>query len=62
MKFITKNGQTWFLHTADVIIGKGQVKRTNYFFKREKDDRACDMPDGYKVFETKTGMPVLKRL
>jgi hypothetical protein len=64
MAYTYKNskGQTYILHTRDVVLKNGR-KQTIYFFAREARAGALDaVPAGYMVVETKrTGMPVLKK-
>lgn len=64
MAYSYKNskGQTYILHTRDVVLKNGR-KQTIYFFARDERAGALnDVPAGYKVVETKrTGMPVLKK-
>ena len=62
MVFIHKG---WKLHTRDVIL-KGGKKQTIYFFskKNPKSGTTCDMPNGYKLKESKSkgsGMPYITK-
>ena len=46
---------------ADLVIKNGR-NQTIYFFAKEPKDGALDaVPSGYKVSETKNGLPVLKK-
>lgn len=60
--YTNSKGQTYILHTRDVVLKNGR-KQTIYFFAREERAGALDaVPAGYQVVETKrTGMPVLKK-
>jgi len=63
MAFSFKNskGTTYYLHGRTSTTKSGAT-RTLYFFAKEIKDGALDaVPDGYKVAETKTGLPVLKK-
>jgi hypothetical protein len=63
MAFSYRNskGKTYFLHGRTSTTKSG-AKRTLYFFAKEIKDGALDaVPSGYKVAETKTGLPVLKK-
>jgi hypothetical protein len=63
MAFTYKNskGVTYILHGKDRISSTGK-KSTLYFFAKEKKAGALDaLPNGYKVFETATGLLVLKK-
>ena len=61
MRWTNKNCQVWYLHKKEVMFGRSGL-RVNYFFAKTKKEGFCDLPDGYKVVETKTGMPVLKKM
>lgn len=60
--YTNSKGQTYFLHTRDVVLKNGR-KQTIYFFARDQRPGVMDaVPAGYMVVETKrTGMPVLKK-
>jgi hypothetical protein len=63
MAFSFKNskGTTYYLHGRTSTTKSGAT-RTLYFFAKEVKDGALDaVPAGYKVAETKTGLPVLKK-
>ncbi len=64
MAYSYKNskGQTYILHTREVVLKNGRKQRI-FFFAREERDGALDaVPAGYQVVETsRTGMPVLKK-
>ena len=53
-------GKTYFLHSKDVVL-KGGRNQTIYYFAKEANAGACDLPAGKTVVEnTKTGLPFLK--
>lgn len=60
--YTNKKGQTYYLHTREVVLKNGR-KQQIYFFAREvRDGSLPAVPAGYMVMETKrTGMPVLKK-
>ncbi len=63
MAFSFKNskGMTYYLHGRTSTTKSGAT-RTLYFFSKEVKAGALDaVPAGYKVAETKTGLPVLKK-
>jgi len=64
MAFSFKNskGNTYYLHKKDTTLKNGR-RQTIYFFAKEvKAEGALDaVPAGYKVSESKNGLPVLKR-
>jgi len=57
-----KTGETYYLHSKDVIL-RGGRQQTIYFFAREvKDGALNDLPAGYAVMEnSRTGLPMLKK-
>ena len=57
-----KTGETYYLHSKDVIL-RGGRKQTIYFFARtEKEGALDDLPAGYAVMEnSRTGLPMLKK-
>jgi hypothetical protein len=63
MAYSVKNskGTTYYLHTRSVTL-KGGRKQTIYYFGKEVKAGALDsVPAGYEVFESKNGLPVLKK-
>ena len=63
MAYSVKNskGTTYFLHSRDVTL-KGGREQTIYYFGKEAKEGALDaVPDGYEVFESKNGLPVLRK-
>ena len=60
--YTNSKGQTYILHTREVVLKNGRKQRI-YFFARDERAGALDaVPAGYEVMETKrTGMPVLKK-
>lgn len=59
--YTNSKGQTYILHgkTTQTKTGK---ERTLYYFAKEAKPEALDaVPAGYKVVESKTGLPVLKK-
>ena len=64
MSYEYKNsrGQTYYLHTQDVILKSSNKKQTIYFFAKDKRSNACDIPAGKTVVENnKTGLPFLRK-
>jgi hypothetical protein len=60
--FTNSKGKTYILHGRSRVTSTGKTT-TLYFFGKEEKEGALDaVPDGYKVAETKTGLPVLKRI
>ena len=60
--FTNSKGVTYYLHTKKSTTSTGK-ERTLFFFSKEVRDGTLDsVPEGYKVVEMKTGLPVLKKL
>lgn len=56
-----KKGVTYYLHANERQSKDGKTIRM-YFFARDIRDNALDeLPEGYEVAETATGMLVLKK-
>ena len=55
-------GQTYYLHSKDVIL-RGGRPQTIYFFGKEIKEGAMDeLPEGYETMENKrTGLPMLRK-
>ena len=63
MAFSYKNsrGKTYFLHGKTRTLKSGK-QQTLYFFAKTVKEGALDaVPEGYKVIESKNGLPLLKR-
>lgn len=59
--YTNKNGISYFLH-ARVTTTKTGKTQTLYFFSKEKKAGVLEaVPHGYKVAETTSGLPVLKK-
>ena len=59
--FTNSKGVTYYLHTKKSTTSTGK-ERTLFFFSKEvKADTLDSVPEGYKVVEMKTGLPVLKK-
>jgi hypothetical protein len=59
--FTNSKGVTYYLHTKKSLTSTGK-ERTLFFFSKEVRDGTLDaVPEGYKVVEMKTGLPVLKK-
>ena len=55
-------GVTYYLHSTKRVLKSGK-EQTLYFFAKDVRDNALDeVPTGYKVSESKTGLPVLKKV
>ena len=59
--FTNSKGKTYILHAKKRPLKSGG-EQTLYYFASEKKDGALDeIPSGYMVVESSTGLPVLKR-
>lgn len=59
--YTNSKDRTYFLHKKDTQLKNGRTQ-TIYFFAKEVKDGALDsVPSGYKVSESKNGLPVLKK-
>ena len=59
--FTNSKGVTYYLHTKKSTTSTGK-ERTLFFFAKEVKEGTLDtVPEGYKVVEMKTGLPVLKK-
>lgn len=57
--YTNAKGTTYYLHSRDARGGSGTKL---YFFAKEvKDGSVDELPEGYEVRETGTGLPVLKK-
>lgn len=57
--YTNTSGKTYFLHARDAKGGKGT--KLYFFAKEEKEGVIDQVPSGYEVKETSTGLPVLKK-
>jgi hypothetical protein len=63
MAFSTKNskGTTYYLHAKDVTLRGGRKQRIYYFARDVRAGALDQVPTGYKVSESRNGLPVLKK-
>lgn len=65
MAYAHKNskGQTYFLHSKDVVLRGGRNQTIYYFAREVKPGAIEEIPVGRVVVENKrTGLPMLKRI
>lgn len=63
MKFTTSTGKTWYLHYKIMKDwGRGKITFKSYYFSKTKGENACEIPVGYKTYESIKGMPMLKKI
>lgn len=54
-------GVTYYLHGKTRVLSSGKESTLYFFSKEVKDGALNSVPAGYKVSETKNGLPVLKK-
>lgn len=55
-------GQTYYLHSKDVILRGGRPQTIYFFGKEEKEGALDELPTGYEVMENeRTGLPMLRK-
>jgi hypothetical protein len=59
--FTNSKGVTYYLHTKKSQTSTGKERTLFYFSKEVKEGTLDAVPEGYKVVEMKTGLPVLKK-
>ena len=59
--FTNSKGVTYYLHTKKSTTSTGKERSLFFFSKEVKDGTLDSVPEGYKVVEMKTGLPVLKK-
>lgn len=59
-KYKSAKGREYILHSRPARGGSG--KKIYFFAKDVRDGAENALPAGYEVKETKTGLPVLKKL
>jgi hypothetical protein len=60
--FTNSKDKTYILHKTTRTLKSGKTQ-TLFFFAKEKKEGALDaVPEGYKVIESKNGLPMLKRV
>lgn len=54
-------GKTYILHGRTSTTSTGKTRTLYFFASDERDDALDEVPSGYRVSETKTGLLVLKK-
>jgi hypothetical protein len=60
-KYKNSKGNEYYLHARVTKLRNGKEQTLYYFAKEQKDGAIDAVPEGYKVTETATGLPVLQR-
>ena len=55
-------GKTYYLHATTRKFKSGKEQKLYFFAKTEREGALDAVPEGYEVVETKSGLPVLKRV
>lgn len=63
MAYAKKNskGKTYYLHQQETQLKNGGTQTIYFFAKDVRANAIDDIPSGYKVVESKNGLPVLKK-
>lgn len=60
--FVNSKGTKYFLNKKEVQMRNNRVQTIYFFSKDERPETGLEaVPDGYKVKEGKTGLPVLQK-
>jgi hypothetical protein len=54
-------GVTYYLHSTTRTLKSGKEQTLYFFAKDVRDNALNEVPSGYVVSESKTGLPVLKK-
>lgn len=60
-KYKNSKGNEYILHERRTKLRNGKEQTLYYFSKEEKAGALERVPEGYRVTETATGLPVLQR-
>jgi hypothetical protein len=60
--YTNTRGKTYYLHATTRVLKSGKEQKLYYFAKEERAGALEGVPAGYEVIETKSGLPVLKRV
>jgi len=60
-KYKNSKGNEYILHARTTKLRNGKEQTLYYFSKEQKDGALDAVPEGYRVSETATGLPVLQR-
>ena len=61
-KYTNSKGNTYILHSRVTMLKSGKQQTIYFFAKTEKGGSLEAVPAGYEVFESKNGLPVLKKI
>ncbi len=60
-KYKNSKGNEYILHARTTKLRNGKEQTLYYFAKEQKNGALDAVPEGYRVSETATGLPVLQR-
>ncbi len=60
-KYKNSKGNEYILHARVTKLRNGKEQTLYYFSKEQKENALDQVPEGYRVSETATGLPVLQR-
>jgi hypothetical protein len=60
--YTNSKGVTYYLQTKTSQTKTGKERTLRYFAKEISGETLESLPEGYKVIEMKTGLPVLKKI
>ncbi len=60
-KYKNSKGNEYILHARTTKLRNGKEQTLYYFSKEQKEGALDSVPEGYRVSETATGLPVLQR-
>lgn len=63
MEFTNSKGKKYYLHRRETVLPRNRIKAFTYFFRTEKKEDICEsLPVHLKIQETRTGLPIVKRI
>lgn len=62
MEFTNSKGVKWYLNKVKRIIGRNKQEVDTYFFSKVKPAENASLPLKYTIKETKSGLPIIKKL
>ena len=54
-QYTSSKGKLFHLNQMDITMGSGEQKKVHFFSLEERPKTACDLPEGYEVFEVEPG-------
>lgn len=64
MTFTNSKGIKYYLHKRNTVIGRNKIATLTYFFRKEiwGEEYCAELPVGWTVKETHSGLPIVKKL